>query len=354
MRQIRTLFDYIRAHRILMHVLYWISSLIITPLFLSLTGQSFYFNFIFKLCYLPVQIAGAYFLIYFFIPRFFFQRKYLMFLFLIILSTYLLAKVLHMSEDYLIFAIMGELHPKHSLSEIIWGRFGEAYFLIYTILTPLITTCIYLVKHKFETQVEVISLQKQKAEAELHFLRARFHPHFLIKTLDKLHDLSLQKSDKAPEVIARMSDMLDYMLYRCEENYMPIEQEISLIEQYLELEALQFEGLLNWRFEYQDDIKKIEIAPLLFLSLIEFGMNSIIPDSTKTQVDITIYRKGPGIVFHLTIDGKISKRLNPSTEAYQVYMRDIHKQLELAYPANHYLELANESIPLEYKLHLGL
>jgi len=123
---------------------------------------------------------------------------------------------------------------------------------------------------QIRTQQKVIELSEEKATAELNFLKAQIHPHFLFNTLNNLYTLTLEKSDDAPEVVEKLSGILDYLLYRCNEPRVSLQLEIALIEHYLTLESLRYGDRLNLSFTHHvDRPEAIMIAPLILISPVE-------------------------------------------------------------------------------------
>ena len=100
-------------------------------------------------------------------------------------------------------------------------------------------------------------------------MKAQIHPHFLFNTLNNLYVLTLQKSDKASDIVLKLSEMLDYMLYKCNENRVTIAQEVQLIQNYIDLEQLRYGDRLELVFNKNIDNHQTQIAPLILVSLIE-------------------------------------------------------------------------------------
>ncbi len=112
-------------------------------------------------------------------------------------------------------------------------------------------------------------LQSQTVASELRFLKTQINPHFLFNTLNSLYALSMKKSDDAPEVVLRLSEMMRYMLYECNEPSVPLTKEVAYIENYLSLEKLRLPDSADLRFAVSGDISNVTIAPLLFIPFIE-------------------------------------------------------------------------------------
>ena len=108
-------------------------------------------------------------------------------------------------------------------------------------------------------------LQTQTMQSELRFLKSQINPHFLFNTLNNLYALTLKKSDKAPEIVIKLSEMMRYMLYDCNEKRVPLSKEVKYIKNYLDLEGLRQGKNVTINFETEGSITDQKIAPLLFI-----------------------------------------------------------------------------------------
>jgi two-component system LytT family sensor kinase len=112
-------------------------------------------------------------------------------------------------------------------------------------------------------------LRIEKQEAELNFLRSQTNPHFLFNTLNNIYSLAKDKSDLAPESILRLSQLLRFMLYETGGDYIAIEQELKIINDYIALEKLRYDDSLLVNFKYTVDDMKQPLPPLLLIPLVE-------------------------------------------------------------------------------------
>ena len=94
-------------------------------------------------------------------------------------------------------------------------------------------------------------MKQEKLQAELKFLKAQIHPHFLFNTLNNLYALTLKKSDSAPDVVLKLSDLLNYMLYECNATWVQLKKEIELLENYLVLEKIRYGGRLDIIYNFR-------------------------------------------------------------------------------------------------------
>jgi len=112
-------------------------------------------------------------------------------------------------------------------------------------------------------------LQIEKQAAELNYLRSQTNPHFLFNTLNNIYSLSRDKSDLAPESILRLSKILRFMLYETSGEYISIEQEIKIIDDYIALEKLRYDESLRINFNHDIEDMKQAVPPLLLIPLVE-------------------------------------------------------------------------------------
>ncbi len=100
-------------------------------------------------------------------------------------------------------------------------------------------------------------------------MRSQLNPHFLFNTLNSIYSLSLQKSDKTPDVVVKLADLMRYLIYECNEEKVPLNKEIEFIQNYIEIEKIRYNADVRFTIEGKTD--EIMIEPFLFISFIENG-----------------------------------------------------------------------------------
>ena len=189
-------------------------------------------------------------------------------------------------------------------------------------------------------------MEQEKTNAEIKLLKAQINPRILSKTLYQLHALTLEKSDEAPEVVIKLSEILDYMLYQCNDPKVLINSEIILIQNYLDLEKLRHGDAISITFYYDLENKMVEITPLLLLSLIEaifIKEEEQLPQNAK--VEIILQEKNE----HLLV--QITSNLGANQSSFQTAAQ---KQLELFYPNQHELIIETKAAIFNLKLNIQL
>jgi len=111
-------------------------------------------------------------------------------------------------------------------------------------------------------------LQVDKANAELALLKSQINPHFFFNTLNNLYGLVVEKSEAAPAVVLKLSDMMRYTIYEGKEEFVLLKDEINYLENYIELHKIRYQKRVDISFthEVQEGLK---VAPLLFIILLE-------------------------------------------------------------------------------------
>jgi hypothetical protein len=267
------LLSFHQRHRWLSHAAFWVGLLLFT------VGSSRYhdgreatygFEFLSDGLYLVAEMTGAYALAYWVMPTFF-QRK-----------QYVLAGICFLGACYLscvlarIF-IVKICEPAAGVKPKPFETYGAIltdipkllYVYLYDIFAVMgMFVLLKVLKDQLLIQKRALLLEKEKAETELKLLKAQLNPHFLFNTLNNIYSLSFISSVRTSESIARLADILDHILYRCNQPFVPLSAEIAVIRNYIELEKLRYDERLTVSFE-AEVAEDLLIAPLVLLSLVE-------------------------------------------------------------------------------------
>ena len=212
---------------------------------------------------------------------------------------------------------------------------------------------ILLVIKYYSDQKDIVALKEQKKTTELNLLKHQLNPHFLFNTLNNLYALALKKSDKTPEVIAKLSEILDYILYQCKDKYVSISKEIELLENYIGLEKVRYGNRVAVTFEkhLESDVK---IAPLILLTFLENAFkHGISQELNQGTIVLYITATEKEIAFTLTNSKPKVHTVIANSDKKSIGMQNTEKQLELLYPNNAY-QLSIENTSTTYNLELKL
>ena len=173
-------------------------------------------------------------------------------------------------------------------------------------------------------------LRIEKQEAELNYLRSQTNPHFLFNTLNNIYSLARDKSDLAPESILRLSKILRFMLYETRREYISIEQELKIIDDYIALEKLRYDESLRINFNYDIEDMKQAIPPLLLMPLVENAFKHGVSE-TRGQpfVDIHLSIRNRQLSFVVKNSSEVSGEDRAIKE--NIGLSNLRRQLELLY-----------------------
>ena len=158
-----------------------------------------------------------------------------------------------------------------------------AVFLIGIYDVALVTT-IKLTIDWVVDRKRIETLQASQLKTELQFLKAQIQPHFFFNTLNNLYALILQKSKQAPEVVLKLSEIMEYIIYDAKEPRIRLLKEIGYIQNYIDLEKLRYGDKVSVQLDLQGDIEGKSVPPLLFLPFIENCFKHGAIDNNKLHV----------------------------------------------------------------------
>ena len=185
----------------------------------------------------------------------------------------------------------------------------ETPFLLYFLfisLSVFIATLIESIFFAFEKEKESIRTKTEHTETELKFLKSQINPHFLFNALNNIYSLSVVKSDKAPESISDISDMLRYVLYDCEKPWVSIRKEVAYINNYLQLFQLKRSKPFNIEATIEVEHEQ-KIAPMLLIPFVENSFkHSGIEQDEEGYISLRLKSTENEIIF------SIKNSLNPN------------------------------------------
>jgi len=340
--------------RIGLHCLYWISFLLLYISEKSEKEGYYEFTFIYSFKIIAEAVL-AYGLIYFIIPETLNKKRPFLFILSSLSWVYLVFTLLMTLKYYFLEPKFPDFFEdwfghKMSLSERLTS--GKLMLREFSFLTyPVIIFGFISFNRK---QQRLLKLEEEKKSMELKVLKNQLNPHFLFNTLNNLYTLTLKKDDKAPEIIAKLSEILDFVLYRCNEDYVSIEKEIALIENYIALEKLRYSDnrlAISFTKDIQESVK---ISPLIILTFIENAFkHGVINETEKATIALHLESTRNQILF--TIENtKPQNELSNVSDKSRIGLENVRKQLDLLYPKKHELEIQETQTNYKVRLYLTL
>jgi sensor histidine kinase YesM len=204
----------------------------------------------------------------------------------------------------------------------------------------------------FEFEAKKREVENEKLTAELNFLKAQINPHFLFNTLNNLYYLAFTKSSNTTEVIAKLSQMMRYMIYDSNHEKVPLSKEIEYMQNYIDLEKLRLNNQIPIEFKVEGNAENVLIAPLIFITFLEnafkHGVNNNNPGA---WVNLAIHMNGKGCTY--TVENSKVSQANTDTHGKSgIGLQNVKRRLALSYPDAHTLRI--EDKPDHYKVELNI
>jgi sensor histidine kinase YesM len=285
---------------------------------------------------LVLNIPFTYIIVYFVFPKYFQTKKYIHFVFGLAAAFLLMAGISFTWITYISNAPMVNAIGFTG----IWGVYRSDIIRLFG-NPPLICGLFLSLKILKNWQLEQLrteTLAKENANAELELLKAQVHPHFLFNTLNNIYSFSLNRSPQAGTLVKKLSGMLKYMIDECKERFVPLEKEMSLIQDYMGLEKVRYGKKLNMEVELHGDFENKLIAPLLMIPFIEnsfkHGTSQVL---RHPWVKLEITCVGKLLFFNLS-NSKPSVVI-PNKSNKGIGLNNVKKRLQLLYPGRHQLDI---------------
>jgi len=183
-------------------------------------------------------------------------------------------------------------------------------------------------------------LIKEKLETELKYLRNQTNPHFLFNTLNNIYALARKKSDDTAEVVMKLSKLLRFMLYDAAKPLITIGEEVRMLEDYVDLEKIRYNGRLTVSFLKEIDLQQEMISPLLLLPFVENAFKHGASESRfASYIHIEMQLQNSILKFNV----KNTKENNEQKdEGAKIGLRNVKRQLELIYK-DYDIQVLNET-----------
>ncbi|MGZ9098482.1 MAG: sensor histidine kinase [Brevundimonas sp.] len=188
-----------------------------------------------------------------------------------------------------------------------------------------------------EQQKKAAVAARERSDAELRFLRAQMNPHLLFNSLNNVYSYALERSERAPEMILKLSSVLRYMIYETGDGRVPLSQELQYLTDYFELQMLTTEGRGQTSLLIKSDGGDYSIAPLILVVLIENCFKHAVDTVQPIQVEVAI-TVSAGILTLTTSNNLPAGRTDGEAQPGGIGLTNVRRRLELLYPARFTLE----------------
>jgi sensor histidine kinase YesM len=335
------------SNRAIRHTLFWVGLFLLYSIVeVFVTRQPFIYTVSNNMVRLILLGIAVYYNVYRLIPRYLADKRFFWYLGFLLLTVFIVTPL----EVFFIYAKSGN-YPEMQvqvLENLNW-QFLPNFFVLSTSTVVKITVDWYTnIREKQELVTETM-------QSELRFLKSQINPHFLFNTLNSLYALTLKKSDLAPDIVLKLSEMMRYMLYECNEKWVPLSKEVNYVANYLELERIRQGNRVDISYTVNGLVSHQKIAPLMFIPFVEncfkHGLGSQISRGfVKIHLDVR------GNEIDLQIENSkaeaMPKQLHPRSGG--IGLVNVRRRLDLLYPNNYQLKVEDAPSTYTVNLHLKL
>lgn len=270
---------------------------------------------------------------YILIPKLLYRKKYFWFA-LCLVSMIVVSSVVKMN-------ILGRLMDNPTLLNLT----GNLKARVYDNVIPhffLVTAgaAIKLVVDYARMQQHLVEMAREKAEAELNFLKSQINPHFLFNSLNSVYFLIEKNNTEARDALHKFSGMLRYQLYEMNGDKIPVEKEISYLQDYVDMQKLRKDENYAVSFNCDADVKGFAIEPLLLVPFVENAFKHI--SHHKHQVNfIRMEMSRQNGSLHFTVQNSKTAGEQTTEKHAGIGLNNVKRRLELLYPGKHQLTINN-------------
>ncbi|TWR30679.1 histidine kinase [Mucilaginibacter pallidiroseus] len=193
-------------------------------------------------------------------------------------------------------------------------------------------------------------LENQRLTAELSFLKSQINPHFLFNSLNSIYSLAYQKSDTTPEAVLKLSEIMRYMLYECNDNKVDLEKELQYLHNYIDLQKIRFGNKAFIDFEVTGEVTNQQIVPLLLIAFIENAFKHGIANDAMAPIKLRINIDAGKLYFFI----QNKKNTHNRDASGGIGLSNVKRRLDLLYPRKYNMEIRDEADTYTSQLSLVL
>ncbi len=296
-------------------------------------------------------IAAIYFNYFFLIPRYFTQQRLLKYFFFLLSVLLLITTLEFLMLVKNIKNITSNLEYKIQIGILRWNYFGilfrdvlfVGFFTMFRIYRDAIKA--------YNLLQDNTMLEKQQLITQINMVKSKVNTHFFFNTLNSIYSLALDKSDKTPDIVLNLSDLMEYVVSDSENEWVPLESEIRFIKNYIALEKVRHQNM-NLKFDIKGETTGLKVPPMIFESFVNnaFKYTDI---NNNGYIKISIECNSAEIIFDC--ENSVYKMGKPQVKSTGKGMTNTYNRLNLHYKDKHQLEIINEvdkykvSLVLKYK-----
>jgi len=297
----------------------------------------------------PIIISSLFLIVIFYfnyfvlIPKFLLLKKYLFYVITLVLSivtAFVLSGVFFNLFDVNPDNI-GNINPVLLKIEPIM-RANAFLMLIVSILASISLTI----------NNHLRQLEKEKLVAQISSLKSQINPHFLFNTLNNIYATAIDTSPRTADMVDKLSEMMRYTMKETQNDFVPLEEEINYLNNYIELQKLRLERTIKFDYTIEGEFSELQIAPMLLIPFVENAFKHGVNSEQDSNIRINIKVNESEIHF-LVANNKV-KTQSDTSENNGLGIENTKHRLSLIYPSRHLLTIKETENDFIVSLHINL
>jgi len=230
----------------------------------------------------------------------------------------------------------------------VFGKYEN--FIIFSIVF-FTTMSIVFIRWVFRETKSILKLKKEKKHAELLHLKSQVNPHFFFNTLNNLYGLVEQDTEKAQQLILKLSDMMRYSIYEGQNDFVTLGEEVEYLQNYIGLHKMRYHKKIDVQFGIDIEDKNVKVMPLLFIILLENAFKHGV-ENLRKDAFVFVKLKATKKNIEFEIENNFDK--DELSERKGIGLENLKRRLNLVYINTHQLttQTTNNIFNAKLSLHL--
>ena len=313
--------------KVFLHIAFWAFMFLSPMQYMRGTGTSM-LQYVMN-CMSPLLMMVVFYANYKWLtPRYFVAGKHRYFFLINLAMIIIFAIVLHYWMDF-----TNIVFPPNPAFSRLPDALDAFLFVVRDVINFIIfaaaATCLKLAQQWMWAEEAIKNADNAKAQAELSNLRNQINPHFLLNTLNNIYALTAFDTPKAQEAIQELSKMLRHILYDYQQPTVPLKDEMEFLENYIKLMRIRLPQSVEVTSHFDVANSNLEIAPMLFISLIENAFKHGVSPTEPSFINITIEANEQQIV--CDIQNSNHPKTAGDRSGHGIGLQQVQRRLDLSY-----------------------
>jgi len=270
------------------------------------------------------------------IPRFYFRKRYVAFGIIALVCFVVISLVPSFFEPAHLPMPRQEGMSHHAPPPFQPSLVGK--HLIYSFLSFAVA---FSVSFLLRITNAFATAKAEKAQLEFTYLKAQIHPHFLFNTLNAIYALAVKKSEKTPEAIQELSEMMRYIMHDATRDFIPLEKEITYLENYIELQKNRYSYTLEVIYNKTGNADGLQIAPLILIPFVENAFKHGVSPEKKSKISINVHMESDRLEFR--VENTKVQQQKSSMDFSGIGIKNTRSRLGFIYAGKHELSIAEDN-----------